>query len=177
MDRYDRLERIKRLLDEGVLTPEEYDREKSRILSEEERTSWRDRFEPGLRPWNMDVADYCMFLHLSQALLLFPPGVGILVPIVMWAMFRDRDPRIDAHGRVVLNWSISFLLYWAIAVGLMFVLIGFVVVAALVVVHIVFLVLGAIRASRGELWRYPLSIPFLAVPPDAGSPSPPEPLP
>ena len=42
----------------------------------------------------------------------------------------------------------------------MFILVGFLTMFALVLVSIIFPIIGAIKASEGEVWPYPLSIPI-----------------
>ena len=71
-------------------------------------------------------------------------------------------PGIDVHGKIVVNWIISFLIYVIGAALLMIVLIGLPLLLALMVLHIVFPIIGAIKANEGEAWRYPLSITFLS---------------
>jgi uncharacterized Tic20 family protein len=43
----------------------------------------------------------------------------------------------------------------------MFVLVGFLTLLAVGVIHIVFPIIGAVKANNGELWEYPLTIKFL----------------
>jgi uncharacterized protein len=44
-----------------------------------------------------------LFLHLSQfANLIFFP-LGIVAPIVIWQMNKDKMPGLDAHGKMVTN--------------------------------------------------------------------------
>ena len=69
-------------------------------------------------------------------------------------------PEIDAHGKVVAKWIISEILYGIVCFILLFVLIGLPLLIALGVVAVVFPIIGGVKASGGELWRYPLSIPF-----------------
>lgn len=102
-----------------------------------------------------------MFLHLSQLLNLIIPPAGIIVPIVIWQTQKDKMPALDAHGKMVTNFMISCLIYWAVSIVLAFVLIGFLGFAALIVISIVFPIIGGIKANNGELWEYPLTIKFL----------------
>jgi uncharacterized protein len=102
-----------------------------------------------------------LFLHLSQfANLIFFP-LGIIAPIVIWQMNKDKMPGLDAHGKMVTNWMISATIYAFISFILMFVLIGFLTIMAVAIMGIVFPIIGAIKANNGELWEYPLTIKFL----------------
>jgi len=102
-----------------------------------------------------------MFLHLSQLanVILFP--VGIVVPIVLWQMQKEKMPGLDAHGKMVTNWMISVTIYAIVSVILMFVLIGFLTILAVALMGIAFPIVGGLKANNGELWQYPLTIKFL----------------
>lgn len=102
-----------------------------------------------------------MFLHLSQLASLIIPVAGIVVPIVIWQTQKDKMPALDAHGKMVTNWMISALIYSVVSVVLMFVLVGFLTILAVMVMAIVFPIIGAVKANNGELWEYPLTIKFL----------------
>lgn len=102
-----------------------------------------------------------MWLHLSQLanVILFP--VGIIVPIVLWQTQKDKIPGLDAHGKMVVNWMISSVIYAVVSVVLMFILIGFLTILAVGIMGIVFPIIGGMKANNGELWEYPLTIKFL----------------
>jgi hypothetical protein len=51
------------------------------------------------------------------------PVLGWVLPILIWQIKRT-NAEIDAHGRIVLNWIISSLIYGAIGFVLTFILIG-----------------------------------------------------
>ena len=107
---------------------------------------------------------YCMLLHLSQLANLMP-GLGIVAPIVMWAIAKDKSPQVDQHGKIVLNWMISAFIYGIACTILCITIIGLIVgvpgAIALVIVAIVFPIIAAVKANNdGTAWNYPLSIKF-----------------
>lgn len=102
-----------------------------------------------------------LFLHLSQLANIIIPFSGVIIPIVLWQTQKEKMPALDAHGKMVANWLISSLIYWAISGILALVLIGFLGMLALIVMGIVFPIIGAVKANNGELWQYPLTIKFL----------------
>jgi len=111
----------------------------------------------------MKTETYCMLLHLSQLLNFMSGGVpclGIVAPIVLWAVSKDKNPQVDQHGKIVLNWIISFLIYGMVILPFCFILIGIPFLLTLVILIFVFPIIGAIKANEGVLWKYPLSIPF-----------------
>lgn len=102
-----------------------------------------------------------MFLHLSQLAGLIVPMAGIIVPIILWQTQKEKIPALDPHGKMVANWMISALIYAVVSIPLMFVIVGFFTLLAVAVLHIVFPIIGAVKANNGELWDYPLTIKFI----------------
>jgi uncharacterized Tic20 family protein len=60
-----------------------------------------------------------------------------------------------------MNFMISWMIYLLVSSVLCLVFIGFILVGILVVGGVVLSVIGAIKASNGELYRYPLTIRLL----------------
>ncbi|WP_194757514.1 DUF4870 domain-containing protein [Aliidiomarina indica] len=103
---------------------------------------------------------YVMLLHLSLLSGLVIPGIGWVVPLVMWLVKKD-DPVVDRHGKIVVNWMLSALIYSIIGAILMVIGIGVLILIAIGVCNLIFSIIGAIKAADGEAWPYPLSIQFL----------------
>lgn len=104
---------------------------------------------------------YAMFIHLSQLAGLIIPGLGWILPLVLWLTRKDQSAFIDENGKIVMNWIISSLIYGVVGTILIFLLIGIPVLIALGICSLIFTILGAIRASEGTAWPYPLSIRIL----------------
>lgn len=100
-----------------------------------------------------------MWLHLSTMAGLIIPLAGFIAPIVIWQINKENEV-VDAHGKVVANWIVSSLIYFVASLVLSLVLIGILGLVALGVLGFVFPIMGAVKASRNELWPYPLSIRF-----------------
>lgn len=155
--RYENLDRLNDLRQKGAITEEEYQREKDRILNGPDLAYRPNDY------WGMDLNTYCMFLHLSQLSGLLVPFAGLILPIIMWASNKDKNPLIDRHGRIVLNWIISSLIYTVVLAILCLILIGIPLLIAFIIADIVFIVMGAVKANNGEVWRYPMSFNFMGV--------------
>lgn len=104
---------------------------------------------------------WAMFLHLSQLLGFFVPVAGLVAPIVIWQIKKKELPGIDVHGCHVVNWIITEIILLVVSIILIFLFIGIPLVIVLGVLGIVFPIIGAVKASNGQVWRYPLSIQFL----------------
>ncbi|MCK8045078.1 DUF4870 domain-containing protein [Shewanella sp. 1CM18E] len=89
------------------------------------------------------------------------PFGSILGPLIVWLMKRDEFPFVDSCGRNCLNFKISLFIYVSISAILMFIGIGFILLALLAIADIVFTVIAAIKASEGKSYQYPLTINFI----------------
>ncbi len=111
--------------------------------------------------WGMPLNTYCMLIHLSQLTSIIVPGLGLILPIVMWAVNKDKHQDIDMHGKVTVNWLISLFIYSLICGLLTLIIIGMFGLIILAILNFIFAIVAAIKANKGKLWVYPLSITFL----------------
>jgi len=87
--------------------------------------------------------------------------VGFFAPLVIWLIEKDKHRFVDEHGRAAINYQISLMIYYAACGLLCFIIIGLFLMPVLIILHLVFSIIGAVKASKGKLWRYPIAIPFL----------------
>lgn len=100
-------------------------------------------------------------IHLSPFSLVLLGGVwpiAMLAPLIIWLVRKDQSVFNDDHGREVVNFGISFVI-WHVVLTIS--VIGIFLMPVLWVVAVVNLIRGAIAASRGEYFRYPVTIRFL----------------
>lgn len=101
--------------------------------------------------------------HLSMiiASLLSAGTLAIVGPLVMWLIYKDRSPFVRQAAAGAFNFSIWTAVATWISIILMITIVGAVVGVPLwifvVVVSIVFPIIGAVRANRGEAYDYPLT--------------------
>jgi uncharacterized protein len=111
--------------------------------------------------------DVAMWTHLSALIGLvgIPSAVG---PLVVWLAKRESHPFANDQGKEALNFNISALIY-AFGIGLVGTFFSVITLglglflfiplfAAVVVAWIVFVIIAAVRSSKGEAYRYPLTI-------------------
>lgn len=101
--------------------------------------------------------------HLSQ-LVTFVIGFGsLIVPLILWLTNRDKVYEMNEHGKNILNFQISLLLYVFLCIPLILLfglgLIGLIIIG---VIAVVFPIINAIKASHGETPKYPLSLNFIS---------------
>ena len=101
--------------------------------------------------------------HLMQLLTYVTGFGGLIVPLVIWATQKDRVEDMDAHGKAILNFQLSIIIYSILSIPLVFVF-GLGVLTLILVGILAFImpIINAIKASNGELPSYPLSLNFVS---------------
>src|SRR5437763_2560570 len=106
-----------------------------------------------------NVRTWCVACHLSALAGFVVPAFGhILGPLIVWLIKRGEAAEIDAHGKEALNFQISMLIYSLVAGVLCLLLIGFVLLAILHLLNVVFVIIAAVTASEGQFYRYPFTL-------------------
>lgn len=114
-----------------------------------------------------DDRTIAVLTHLSGLIgaLLSVGWLGFVGPLVVWFVYRDRNPflRAGAAGSFNFNlsmWVLNVLAWICLATIILFpvaIVLWLTAFVLLVVCH----VLAVLRANRGEVYRYPLQIPVL----------------
>jgi uncharacterized Tic20 family protein len=158
----DELLKLHQLHQAGAITEQEFVDAKARLLSGPNVGS-SSPLPPAI-PDPQTVAtktkEWALLLHLSQFAGMVVPMAGFIAPFVIWQVKKDEYPELDAHGKVVANWLLSFLIYGIVCFLLVFIVIGIPLLIALCLIAVIFPIIGAVKANNGELWPYPLSIKF-----------------
>lgn len=100
--------------------------------------------------------------HLSQLIILVTGFGGLLLPLILWLTQKEKVYQMDEHGKNIINFQLSLIVYCLICIPLVLLCgLGFLGFIILGVISIVFPVINAIKASRGEIPTYPLSFNFI----------------
>jgi len=91
--------------------------------------------------------------HLGGIFLGFAPS--LLVYLV------KNDGWVKENARNALNWQLTALVYYGISWVLVLVIIGLFLPWLIVVLNMVFCLVAAVRSSKGEEYKYPLTIEFI----------------
>ncbi len=105
-----------------------------------------------------DTNTWALIMHLSLLAGFLVPFAGLIAPLAIYLIKKNDLPGLVPHGHVVFNWIISVIIYAVVGAILTIVLIGVQILIALAIISIIFPIIGAIKASDGTVWRYPLSI-------------------
>lgn len=105
---------------------------------------------------------WAMVAHLSALVGLLGNGIGFLLgPVVVWAIKKDQHPFVDEQGKEAINFQLTLLLAAVASFVVMFTIVGLLVaipaLIAIAIVAVVFPIVAAVSANRGEHYRYPLT--------------------
>lgn len=114
--------------------------------------------EPLVGAPSAEERQWAMFAHLAAFAGLIIPFGSILGPLVIWLIKKDTMPFVNDQGKEALNFNITVAIAAIIAWVLLFVLIGFLLLPAVVIAWIVFVIIGTIKANEGVTYRYPFTL-------------------
>jgi len=114
-----------------------------------------------IRELSESERNWSMLCHLSAFAAFFFPFGGIIGPLICWLSRKDESLWIDVNGKASMNFQLSLLLYMVLAIPLCFILIGIPIVVFLGFLKVICIVIASVKASKGENFRYPISIPFI----------------
>ena len=114
---------------------------------------------------------YSSITHLSSfAGWIFPFG-NVIAPLVLWIAKKNESVYIDNHGKAVVNFQLSLMLYgfllalliipitiFTLGLGLIAVILGIIPIIILIIVSIIS---ASIKATHGEYYHYPFTIEFI----------------
>lgn len=95
-----------------------------------------------------------MLVHLSGIILSF------IVPLIIWLVNKDNPSKkfLTENAKEALNFQITLLIAYFVSGILMVVVIGFLTYFAAWVACVVFSIIAGLAASKGETYRYPLTL-------------------
>ena len=129
--------------------------DKKKTVRTEKKTSVKKAKKKAVKK-TKDTHDDHTLKILTHILGYFTSWIAPLIILV-----ATKDDGVKEHAKRALNWHISLAIYSVISFILIFVLIGILFFIALLIMDVVFCIIAAVKASRDELWDYPLAIPFL----------------
>lgn len=97
-----------------------------------------------------DARMWSMLTHIGGIFFGFIPG------LIVYLVYKDRDPFIRRHAVQALNFQIIITIAYVISWVLTIVLIGFLTGFAAWVACIVFSIMAGMAANKGEEYTYPL---------------------
>ena len=132
-------------------------------------TRWTDALSSAIPPASTAASDtttWAMAAHLTALAALFV-GLPFMGPLVVY-LAKKENPFVRRHAAEALNFNLSVMLYTIVlaivTIILLFVIVGVLLIPLFIVLFagwIIFVIVAAVAASRGEEYRYPLTIRFV----------------
>lgn len=111
--------------------------------------------------YSSDDRLWAMLCHLST-LLTIAPFANVVVPLVIWMIKRDTSPLVADQGKEALNFQITMMLLYALAIACFFTVIliplSILLAILLPIWHLVLSIIAAIKAYDGQPYRYPMTV-------------------
>jgi uncharacterized Tic20 family protein len=107
---------------------------------------------------NAEATNWGMFAHLSALIGFVIPFGNIVGPLVIWLTKGKEIEFVGTEAKEALNFQITMLFLFLIAWVLVFVLIGFLLMALLGIADLILVILAAVSASKGQPYRYPFTL-------------------
>ena len=103
---------------------------------------------------SQDDRTIAMLTHLSGIIL------GFIVPLIVWLIHKDKADKgylID-QSKEALNFQITLLMGYVVGIILSVILIGALLNFLIWIACIIFSIIAALAANKGEAYRYPFAI-------------------
>jgi uncharacterized protein len=99
---------------------------------------------------------WATLIHIGGILFSFLPAlIGYLV-------LKDRGPFIRQHSATALNFQITLAIAYVVGSITALILIGLLVLFAAWAVSIIFGIMAALAANKGQAYTYPVAIKFVS---------------
>lgn len=115
---------------------------------------------------NKDARTWGMMAHLSAMLAAILTGFlgGFIGPLIVWLVKKNEHPFVDDQGKEALNFQLTLLIAYVIAIGIVMVSCGvlFFVYFVPILLQFIFGIIGAMKANEGIYYRYPFNIRLIS---------------
>lgn len=105
------------------------------------------------------------YLSAIIALVITAGWLSWVGPLLVWLIWREKSPLVRTAAATSFNFNVT--IWVAVVVGWICIFtvilfpIGLLLIFVPGILQLVFSIMGAVRASRGEAFKYPLQIPIL----------------
>lgn len=114
-----------------------------------------------------DDKTLAVIAHLSAiiALVITAGWLSWVGPLLVWLIWRERSGLVRTAAATSFNFNVTIwvamVIGWICIITVILIPIGLLLLFVPGILQIVFSIMGAVRASRGEAYKYPLQIPIL----------------
>lgn len=114
---------------------------------------------------DQETRQWILATHLTALAGLVIPLGNLIGPLIVWLLKKQQFPAVDIVGRDVLNFQISWTIW--LVVSLIIAVVGSCLVVPIAlpfvtwIAWLVLVIVGGVKASNGEAYKFPLTIKFL----------------
>jgi uncharacterized Tic20 family protein len=110
--------------------------------------------QQAVTPQTKDSTNLAMLAHVLGII------AGFIPPLIIWLLKKDEDAYIDDQAKEALNFQIMLLIVYAVLIVASCITFGLSTFLMPIVwlVSIVFMILAAVAASKGQQYRYPINL-------------------
>jgi uncharacterized protein len=83
---------------------------------------------------------------------------GFLGPLIIWLTQKDTSPWAGAEAKEALNFQITLVIGYVAAFVLSFVGIGLLLYPVIGILSLIFGIMGAVEANKGNHYKYPVAL-------------------
>ncbi len=95
---------------------------------------------------------------LCHLLGIFSSFIG---PLIIWTIKKDESPFVNKEGKESVNFQLTALIAYAVCAIFSCLIFPIFVASVIWILVAVFCIIGSIKASDGNHYRYPLAIRFI----------------
>jgi uncharacterized Tic20 family protein len=112
-------------------------------------------------PLDSNDKNLALLAHLSGCLaIVFGAVPGFVGPLVIWLIQRDKSKFVEQESKEALNFQITLLIVWCVAIVLTFLSCWmlFPLIFVPLVMQVVFGIIATVSVANGNAYRYPFNL-------------------
>jgi uncharacterized protein len=94
-------------------------------------------------------------IHVGGIFFSFIPA------LIGYIVLKDRGPFVRQHTATALNFQITMAIAYVVGTITIIIVVGILILIAVWIVTVIFSIMAAVAANKGEYYSYPLAIKFV----------------
>ena len=114
-----------------------------------------------IRELSESERNWAMLCHLSAFAGFFFPFGGIIGPLICWLSRKDESLWVDQNGKAISEFPVLDIIVYGSGSSFMFYFSRYSDSDFPVFLKIICIIIASVKASKGEEFKYPVTIPFI----------------